>query len=32
MTDLSCGQVAKLLGVRRETVWRWAQTYSETAV
>jgi DNA-binding transcriptional MerR regulator len=24
MTDLSTGQVAKLLGVRRETVWRWA--------
>jgi hypothetical protein len=23
MTDLSSGQVAKLLGVRRETVWRW---------
>jgi hypothetical protein len=27
MTDLSCGQVAKLLGVNRSTVWRWADDY-----
>ena len=32
MTDLSSGQVAKLLGVRRETVWRWARRFTHAGM